>query len=453
MRDVILAAVDLGQDSRFPSLLAECRDLCRAAGFSVKVTIVQKARSLDPQTAFRSGKLEEVRRVIDEEGTDLLIFYNRLSFAMLKGLQDALGIEVYDRVQLILNIFEKRASSREARLQIEAARLRYAMPRRTQEKGSEDQSGGTLHNRGAGESRSALTARRNRARIAQLEKELSALRRREEEKHRKRRRSGLKRVALVGYTNAGKSTLLNAFLPSEKGRAYAEDMLFATLDTTARRVALGHYEIYLFDTVGFVSDLPHELIEAFYSTLSCVREADLLLIVNDVSSPEWEQQREITRSTLQTIGAGDIPCLDIYNKSDLLPEGAKLPLSVSALTGEGLEELKDTLIGKLYPKEKQARLRLPYQGIRLLDGYRSVMEISVREEDEEGILLEASGREEYVNSLLKAAQDLGQGIMDDQVGIFVLGSGITVDDDQVAALEVTDEAGSRPDSQGSAADH
>ena len=409
MREVLLAAVDLGEDKDLDLYLEECRELCRAAGLKVRVTIVQKARSLDPRTAFRSGKLEEVRRVIEEEEIGLLIFYNRLSFAMLKGLQEELGIEVYDRVQLILNIFEKRASSQEARLQIEAARLRYALPQRTKEKGSEDQiGGGSLHNRGAGESRSALIARQNRARIAQLEKELAALRRREEEKHRKRRRSGLKRVALVGYTNAGKSTLLNAFLPSEKGRIYADDLLFATLDATARRVSAGHYEFYLFDTVGFVSDLPHELIEAFYSTLSCVREADLLVVVNDLSSPVREQQREITRETLQAIGAGEIPVLDVFNKADLCAEKGEFPLAVSALNGEGLEELKERIVEEIYPKEKQVRLHLPYAGTKLLDTYRPVLEMRIAEQDEEGIVLEAEGCEEYVNSLLKAAQDLGQ---------------------------------------------
>lgn len=394
MKKAILVVIDTGF-LKDESYITECKELCKAANYSVETVLIQRARNLDPQTALRKGKLEEVQATLQTDDYQALIFYNRLSFAMLRGLTEKIDVDVIDRSHLILNIFSLRARSKEAQLQIEMARLRYALPTHLWEKGAEDQvGGGSLHNKGSGETRSALKVRQNRARLAELAYELRSMKRRNQEKKNKRQKSGLKKVALVGYTNAGKSTILNAFVKDEKRKVYAEDQLFATLDTTTRRIKVGQYEFFLFDTVGFVSDLPSELIEAFHSTLSCVTEADLLLHVVDISNPHWLLQKEVTEETLRRIGAQDIPRMLVFNKADACINNEIK--GISAYSQKDIEQLGEKIVARLYPQEKKICVFVPYQVLGLVENYRSLLAVNILQEKEEGVVYQISGPEEMV---------------------------------------------------------
>lgn len=405
MRKAILAGVSLKKKrSTFESAMKETEALCTAANVQVVATIIQQSNSEDVKTVFRRGKLEELKNLVSEVSADLIIFYNDLRVQQAERIYAYCECEVIDRQALILNIFADRARSHEAKMQVELARLQYDLPRvQSASKDFEGHArGGALMNRGAGEMRSSLIARKYAARIADLKKQLDFINLHITQDERRRTKTMMRRCALVGYTNAGKSSLMNALLETSQSKGqsvYEEDMLFATLDTSVRQVKTGTQCYLLYDTVGFVSDLPHTLIDAFKSTLDAARDADLLIHVIDISDPDWIVKKQITEDTLNEIGAGHIPVLPVYNKIDLLKEEKVHSLSVSCKNKEGIAELQKAILHKLYPDEVTIQVKVPYNRIAKLSSYRSVLKMKEIESDNIGVTYRISGPKRYISAL------------------------------------------------------
>ena len=396
MRTAVLAAIRLRTIRSFENRMEECRRLCEACGIEIVSEIVQNSRTADPHTAFRSGKVEEISAAVKMLEADCVVVFNQLSVAASARLAEAFGVPVMDRTALILDIFSLRAGSAQAKMQVELARLEYAMPaliRNQDEEESHERGGGTV-NRGAGEMRAAGLRRRYQRRINDLKKQLKTIEVQNAHAKKHRNKSGLRRAAIVGYTNAGKSSLMNALLQvteSTAGRVNEKDMLFATLDTSIRRIDYAGRAFYLYDTVGFVSDLPHELVEAFRSTLSAAADADLLIEVVDVSDPEWPVHTEVTEETLKQIGAGEIEILRVFNKADRY-EGERDPdaLYISCRTGEGIAELARTITERLYPEEIRMYCLVPYDRMAMIADNVS-LDIRVIESFEDGMMTEVCG--------------------------------------------------------------
>ncbi len=329
---VILAGMRLKKDpaESFERSMAELEELVKAAGMEAKASFAQTLEQPVAATLIGSGKIEEIKTCVKAmEGISAVVFDNALSPKQHKNLTQELGVEVIDRTGLILLIFAERARTRESRLQVEVAQLSYLLPRLAGlHEGLTRQGGasGPLSGKGAGEKQIELDRRRIEKRLSALRKELKAVEKERATQRKHRLDIGVPRVSLAGYTNAGKSTIMNALLQrsgaAPQKRVYEEDMLFATLDTTVRRVKLGvdHKEFLLSDTVGFVENLPTSLVDAFHSTLEEACYADLLLIVTDISDPSWQEHLRATMDTIAQIGAGDIPRLFVFNKADLLDE-------------------------------------------------------------------------------------------------------------------------------------
>ncbi|MBR2067432.1 MAG: GTPase HflX, partial [Solobacterium sp.] len=300
MKKVILAGMEKkNANDDFVYAMKETQNLCEACGYDVVATISQKSYSADPKTAFRKGKVDELAALVKDTEAELVIFHNGLSIQTAQRLSSILGVNVIDRTALILDIFSKRARSKQAKLQTELARLQYDLPQLLMDNqdSSGHERGGSALNRGAGEMRSQVIERRYAKRMNELKKELSKIKEQHYRDERRRTKTLMKRVGLVGYTNAGKSSLMNLLLEDANAvdkEVYSEDMLFATLDTSVRNIRISSYRFLLYDTVGFVSNLPHTLIEAFQSTLDAARDADLLLHIIDISDKDYEAKIQIT---------------------------------------------------------------------------------------------------------------------------------------------------------------
>ena len=384
MKKVILAAINL-KDSKedFDEKIEELKNLCIACNMEVAVTIIQNSRSMDPQSGFRKGKVEELLQLVKAYEVEEIVFYNTLSLTMATYLADLCQVDIIDRTTLILDIFYLRATSAQAKIQTEIARLKYALPRMLNiEYDNDKQRGGTLKNKGSGEKRSALIKKKVEKEIASLNRELAALKNNNDINANKRNNSGLKKVALVGYTNAGKSSLTNAILRynnTVNKDVFSKDMLFATLDTSTRKVKYQGYEFLLFDTVGFVSDLPHELIEAFNSTLSCVLDADLLINVLDSSSSNLAMQKSVTMNTLKSIGADHIKVIDVYNKCDL--NDLNEFISVSATNDYHIKELLSLIVTKLNEDHEARYYHIGYEKAFIMNKYTNALFTIINEDD------------------------------------------------------------------------
>ena len=339
--------VDPDAKSEAEAIIAELAELARSAGVTVVDTVVQHRNRPDPKTHLGSGRLRDLVIRAFQQDVDLVIFDSDLTPTQARNLADRMELRVIDRTQLILDIFAQRASSRDGKLQVELAQLKYRMPRLAQRADvSLSRLAGGIGGRGPGETKLEVDRRRVRDRIARLERELQKLRKERSGRRQRRRRQGLPVLSIVGYTNAGKSTLLRALTRTE---AHVEDRLFATLDPASRRLRFPHdRDVIVTDTVGFIRDLPADLTEAFRATLEELAEADLFLHVVDAAAPDLERRKQAVWRVLEDMGLRDVPELLVLNQVDRLPPGAGEALAereggvaVSALTGEGLDALLD----------------------------------------------------------------------------------------------------------------
>ncbi|HSM62269.1 MAG TPA: GTPase HflX [Longimicrobiales bacterium] len=348
--------------------LEELARLTDTAGGTVVGTLRQRLRQPSPRLYIGEGKAEELRELVEASGADLVIFDEELSPAQGKNLEDLLGVRVMDRSELILDIFATRARSREAHLQVELAQLEYLLPRLRRMWSHLSRIRGGIGLRGPGETQLETDRRLIGTRIADLKQKLREVAKAREVQRRSRQ--GQFRAALVGYTNAGKSSLLRALSGSE---LFVEDRLFATLDSATRTVDLGSgYTALLTDTVGFIRKLPHHLVASFRSTLEEAREADVLLHVIDGSHPDWEEQRQVVHDVLEDLGLRDAPRIMVFNKTDRLTHAEEEALRervrslepqpavfVSALNPDSLVDLKETLRARMRARLAQVVVRLP----------------------------------------------------------------------------------------------
>jgi GTP-binding protein HflX len=375
--------------------LDELALLTDTAGAEPVESVLQRRDHPDPATYIGSGKAEELRELADALDVDVVIFDDELTPAQQRNLEKLFARDVVDRVALILDIFAQHAHSQEGMVQVELAQLRYRMPR-LRGRGLElSQQGGGIGTRGPGETQLEVDRRRIQRRITKLEHDLAQLARTRATQRKARRRRALPRVALVGYTNAGKSTLLNRLT---RAHVLVEDRLFSTLDPTTRRLHLpGGETILCSDTVGFVRRLPHQLVEAFRSTLEEVAEADLLVHVVDGAAADAERQVEAVRGVLGEIGAGDVPELLVVNKSDVAdPELVDSLLGahpdavvVSAVSGEGIEKLVDLVGQRLRALARIVELLVPYDRGDILAALHRDADVLVEVHADEGARVRA----------------------------------------------------------------
>lgn len=372
---VLLVGVDTGEEQNFEGSMEELKQLAKACYMEPVGTVIQRMEFVHKALYIGTGKVQEVRDAAQALDAQLILFNDTLTPSQIKNLQDELKTPVIDRTTLILNIFEMRARTREARLQVETAKLQYLLPRLVGMHEALTRQGGTsgsMSSRGAGEKKLELDRRHIEHRISELRKELDAISRERETQRKRREQSRIPLVALVGYTNAGKSTIMNhmveRFVGDEEKKVLEKDMLFATLDTTIRRINTGNNQDFLLtDTVGFIHKLPHGLVKAFQSTLEEIKGADLLLQVVDVSDPGYQEQMETTKETLRELGAGDIPMVIAFNKADRLFEkpyprtAGTNKIYISARQPESIELLVKEIIRRVYADYEEIQLLIPYE--------------------------------------------------------------------------------------------
>ena len=373
----------LGRDSVDEESLAELAALVETAGAESVGIILQSREKPDPHSFIGEGKVEEVKRMVDNSEATMVIFDNDLSPSQIRVLTELCGVQVLDRSGLILDIFAQRARTKEGCLQVELAQYQYLLPRLIGMWSHLERQGGTggspIGTKGPGETQLETDRRHIRRKIDKLKAELEEVRRVRATQRQRRSKNEIPVVAIVGYTNAGKSTLLNAITGAD---IPANNRLFDTLDTTTRLLTVSDtLDVVISDTVGFIRKLPHQLVEAFKATLEELEYADLLLHVIDVSNPEWEEQARIVDDLIRELGADDIPCIRVYNKCDVafgFQRKEEDAVTLSARTGEGVTDLLAAIDKKLDKGTKRVTLHLPYDKAGALDAlYREAKVESV----------------------------------------------------------------------------
>lgn len=353
--------------------LEELKRLLETAGGVAVATVVQERFRRDPATLVGAGKAEEIAGLVRTLSLSAVVFDEELSPSQQMNLQELIPAKIIDRTRLILDIFAQRARTREGKLQVELAQVNYLLPRVTERYGRFEQQTGGIGTRGPGERKLEISQRRLRDRIVRLKREIEGVRNQRSLQRDNRRRTPLPLVAIVGYTNAGKSTLLNALRTSRARDVLADDKLFATLDPTTRRVKLPGGRLALFvDTVGFIQRLPHHLVAAFHATLEEARDSDFVVHVLDASNPAWPDQKKVVETVLSELGADKLPRLDVFNKSDALTVSQKAQAKragrflVSARTGDGLRRFLEWIEARLDAGLEERNFVLPHDRRDLL---------------------------------------------------------------------------------------
>ena len=405
MQRAILVGVDLNNDKNFEYSIDELKNLAEACGVEVVGLLTQKLERVNSACYIGTGKVEEVALLVAQNDANLVIFNDELSPSQIRNLEAGLQCKVIDRTILILDIFARRAKTREAQLQVEVAQLRYMMPRLIGLNASLSRQAGGIGSKGPGEKKLELDRRRIEEQVHRLNKELDSLVLARQNQRKLRKRNATPVVALVGYTNAGKSTTMNALLKISNSQqdkvVFEKNMLFATLETSTRQIQLpDNKQFLLTDTVGFVSKLPHQLVKAFRSTLEEVTEADLLLHVVDLSHPEFETQIEITNKVLAELGVEETPMVYVYNKSDLAPDEFTPPteldsVRISAKNLDNIDELINMVKRHIFHNYAKATFLIPYDRGNLVSYLNEVATVFETEYTETGtqITLECSSHD------------------------------------------------------------
>ena len=381
------------------STMDELEELAKTAGAEVLARIIQNKASIDAKYYIGKGKVEEIKQFSLDNDANVVIFNDELSGSQIRNLEEAIGIDVIDRTALILDIFAQRAQSKEGKLQVELAQLKYRLPRLTGLGNQLSRLGSGIGTRGPGEKKLETDRRHILRRIDDIKEQLDDVKKNRETQRSQRIKSELPIVALVGYTNAGKSTLMNSLLNmsvsnDEKKYVYAEDKLFATLDVSLRKISLeDKFEFLLTDTVGFVSKLPHGLVNAFKATLEEVKYADLLLHIIDASNSDYKLQKETTKTVLKELGINDKKIVDVYNKIDKMNDNINLSLDekslcISAKQGTNLDKLLKLVRTELGVEAIKTNLIIQYDKGNILSQLHKDAIVISTEYAEQGIVCE-----------------------------------------------------------------
>lgn len=403
----ILVGVDTKEDIHFESSMKELESLAQACNMHVVGMITQNLPQINSAFYMGTGKIDEVKELVYDMKADVVIFDNSLTPSQLRNLQKELDMPILDRTTLILDIFSVRAKTREAKLQVETAKLQYLLPRLVgmhQALTRQGGGSGSLSNKGSGEKKLELDRRRIEKRITELRKELEEVSKERATQRKRRMESSIPKVSLVGYTNAGKSTVMNllvdTFLADNEKKVLEKDMLFATLETSVRKIEPGNNKDFLLsDTVGFIHKLPHGLVKAFRSTLEEVKNADLLLHIVDFSDEDYKKHMQVTLDTLEEIEAADIPRITVYNKADKMemeiPKVRDNAIYMSAKNGVGLQELLRLIEEKVYSGSKTIQFLIPYDKGNVVSSLLENTTLISQSYEENGTLLQVNCSEEY----------------------------------------------------------
>ena len=400
----VLVGLDTGTDHSFLHSMEELRALSEACGMEIVESFIQSLPNPNPATFIGSGKLNEIASFCADNDISYCVFEDTLSPAQLKNINKSIKCKTYDRTGLILEIFRRRAKSRESRLQVEEAQLQYMMPRLIgfwEAQGRQGGGSGSMSNKGVGETQLELDRRLIQKRISELKSELKNIAHDREIQRKHRNKGTLPLVSLVGYTNSGKSTIMNRLIRMSEDSAdtkevFEKDMLFATLDTYVRRINVPNERPFLLsDTVGFINKLPHQLVNAFHSTLEEAKYADLILEVIDGHDEHHLEQMAVTAETLKDLGCGDIPRIQVFNKADLYMTPMSFPkvdgnrIYLSAGTECGLNELISVIISTIYANEKETSFLIPFTNGSIVNDLNEHTQVIDTQYLPEGVLIKA----------------------------------------------------------------
>ncbi len=393
---IILIGINYKKQSHFEYSIEELKNLAIGLNYDVFDVVIQNVNKINPTYYVGKGKLEEIKQIIVRHDLDKVVFNNELSPSQVNHLEGYLECIVLDRTNLILDIFNERAKSKESQIQVEIARLQYMLPRLIDQSANlSRQRGGGVINRGSGEKKLETERRQIEQKIKSLKSDLETVILQRKTQRNLRQKNHMKVVSLVGYTNAGKSTILNTVMSlyhSSHKNVFEKNMLFATLDTSVRQIKLSNTKSFLLaDTVGFIEQLPHHLINAFRSTLEEALESDLLIHVVDYHHPYYQKQMQVVMDTLKEIGIVDIPIITVYNKSDLvdtpLPKIEGNNLYISAKRQIGIKELLEKIDKKLFTDCISCKMLIPYDKMNLVNYFHQSADVNDTSYDNRGTLL------------------------------------------------------------------